>query len=172
MAARLGDRGDAERHFREAMALGLTDNFLLAAYADFLLEQRRDREAVTLLAGWTQSDTLLLRLALAERRLGLPGAARHAQSLGERFAAANLRGERLHLAEEARYLLELRADADGALAAAVENWKAQREPRDAQILLEAARAARRPQAAAPVLAWLARSGYEHARMREIAAGLQ
>src|SRR5574341_111394 len=131
IAWRLGDAAAAERHFRDALALDLTDNFLLAAYADFLLERRRDREVVDLLQEHTRSDTLLLRLALAERALALPGAQRHAQSLGERFAAAAARGERLHLAEEARYQLELRGDAKAALAAATENWKSQREPRDA-----------------------------------------
>lgn len=172
MSARLGDAAAAERHFKSALALGLSDNFLLAAYADFLLEQRRPREVVALLRERTRSDTLLLRLALAERDLGLPEAARHAQMLGERFAAEAQRAERLHLGEEARYLLELRGDANAALAAAAENWKSQREPRDALILLEAARAARKPAAAAPVLDWLARSGFEHERMRRLAAELR
>ena len=172
MSARLDDAPAAERHFKSALALGVSDNFLLAAYADFLLEQRRPQEVVDLLKDWTRADTLLLRLALAERDLGLSEAARHAQMLGERFAAEARRGERLHLAEEARYLLELRSDAGAALAAAAENWNSQREPRDALILLEAARAARDPAAAAPVLDWLARSGFEHKGMRRLAAELR
>ncbi len=172
MAARLGGATVAERHFKAALALGVNDNFLLAAYADFLLEQRRPREVVALLKEWTRADTLLLRLALAEHDLGLPEAARHAQILGERFADEARRGERLHLAEEARYLLELRADTSAALAAAAENWQSQREPRDALILLEAARAARNAAAAAPVLDWLARSGFEHERMRRLATELR
>jgi Tfp pilus assembly protein PilF len=172
MSARLDDTAAAERHFRSALALGLSDNFLLAAYADFLLEQRRPREVVALLQDWARSDTLLLRLALAEHELGLPDAARHTRMLGERFAAEAQRDERLHLAEEARYLIELRGDAAAALVAAAQNWESQREPRDALILLEAARAARNPAAAAPVLDWLARSGFEHAHMRRIAAELR
>lgn len=172
IAWRLGDTAAAERHFRAALALEVSDNFLLAAYADFLLEQRRSREVVALLGDWTQSDTLLLRLALAERDLGLPGAQRLGQALGERFAAAAARGERLHLAEEARYQLELRGDAKAALAAAAENWKSQREPRDALVLLQAAQAARDPAAAAPALAWLERSGFEHQGMRRLAAGMR
>jgi len=172
MAARLGDTAAAERHFRDALALDLSDNYLLTAYADFLLEQHRDREVVNLLRDWARADTLLLRLALAETRLGAPGAAQRVQALGERFAAAGLRGERLHLQEEARFLLELRADPAAALAAAAENWKTQREPRDAMILLEAAHAARDAAAAAPAQDWLARTGFEHARMRRLAAELQ
>ena len=172
MSSRLGDTATAERHFKSALALGLADNFLLAAYADFLLEQHRDQEVVALLRDWARADTLLLRLAIAETRLGARGAVQRVQALGERFAAAALRGERLHLQEEARYLLELRADAAAALAAAAENWKTQREPRDALVLLEAAHAARQPAAAAPALDWLARTGFEHPRMRLVAAGLR
>lgn len=172
MAARLGDAAAAERHFRAALALGRDDNFLLAAYADFLLERGRPREAVALLQDWARADTLLLRLALAEKALGTPAAERHAQALGERFAAAAQRGERLHLAEEARYLLELRGDAAAALAAAAENWKSQREPRDALVFLQAARAAGDKAAAAPALDWLARSGFEDERLRRLAAELR
>lgn len=172
MAPRLEDPAAAERHFKAALALGRDDNFLLAAYADFLLERGRAAEAAALLRDWSRSDTLLLRLALAERALGLPEAARHAQALGERFAAAALRGDRLHLAEEARYLLELRGDARAAVAAAAENWKSQREPRDALILLQSAAAAGDKAAAAPVLDWLSRSGFEDARLRRLAAELR
>jgi len=172
MAWRMGETPVAERHFRDALALGVTDNFLLFTYADFLLEQGRAKEVLSLLQGGERSDTLLLRLALAARALKLPVAERHSRALGERFAAAALRGEKLHLQEEARYLLHLRGDAAGALAAARENWKKQREPRDAAVLLEAALAARDPEAAAPALAWLDSSGFESERLRRLAAQLK
>jgi Tfp pilus assembly protein PilF len=172
MAWRLGDVAGADRHFKEALALGQDDNFLLAAYGDFLLEQGRAREVVALLKSWTRSDTLLLRLALAEQRLGVAEAAAHIQALGDRFAAASLRGERLHMGEEARYLLDLKADARGALAVGLENWKEQREPRDALVVLEAAVAAKDAKAAAPVLKWLEESRFESERMRRAASALK
>jgi hypothetical protein len=172
MAWRLGDIALAERHFREALKLGVEDNFLLAAYGDFLLEQDRAKEAVALLQDRLRSDTLLLRLALAEQRLKLPAAKAHMQALADRFAAAARRGERLHLAEEARFLLDLKGDASGALAVALDNWKEQRAPRDALVLLEAAAAARDPKAATPVLKWLAETRFEGERMRRAAAALR
>ena len=172
MAWRLGDSALADRHFRQALNLGVNDNFLLAAYADFLLEQGRPQEVVALLRDWTRSDTLLLRLAIAERQLKLPEAQRHAQTLADRFAAAALRGERLHMAEEARFLLDLQGDASAALAVALQNWKEQREPRDALVVLEAAVAARDPKAATPVLKWLAETRFEGERMRRVAAALR
>jgi hypothetical protein len=172
MAWRLGDTAAADAHFRSALALGISDNFLLTAYAEFLLAQRRYRDVVALLSERTQSDTLLLRLTLAEHALGLADAAQHARILGERFDAAALRGERLHLSDEARYRLDLRNDPAGALAAAAENWRTQREPEDAEILLEAAHAAGKPEAARPALDWLARTGYEDPRMRRLASALR
>lgn len=171
MAQRLGDPKAAEKHFRDALALGVTDNFLLAAYADFLLDANRPREVVLLLRDWARSDTLLLRLALAEKALGLATAGRNIQTLDARFAEAGLRGEQLHLQEEARYRLYLKGDARAAVRLATENWKSQREPRDAAILLEAARAARDPAAAQPALAWLEQSGFDGAALRGLAREL-
>jgi hypothetical protein len=172
MAWRAGDPAAAERHFRQGLALGVDDNFLLAAYADFLLERGRAAEVPPLLRKWERSDTLLLRLALAARELKLPEGEKFTRTLGERFADAALRGEKLHLQEEARYLLVLKADARAALAAARENYRSQREPRDALILIEAALAAREPDAAAPALQWLESSGFEGETIRRIAAQLK
>jgi hypothetical protein len=172
MAWRSGNIAQAEQHFRAALALGIDDNFLLAEYADFLLERGRAAEVLPLLRKWERSDTLLLRLALAARALQLPEGEKYARTLGARFADAGLRGERLHLQEEARYLLDLKGDAQAALAAASENYRTQREPRDALVLLDAALAAHDAAAAAPALQWLESSGYEDARLRSVAAKLK
>ena len=172
MAWRLGEAGVAEHHFRAALGLDLTDNFLLAAYADFLLEQGRAADVVALLRDWGRSDTLLLRLGLAERRLKHASAERHVRILAERFSDAARRGERLHLQAESRFLLDLQGDSRAALAAAAENWKAQREPRDAAVLLEAALAAREPRAAMPALEWMQSSGFESPKLRRVADELK
>jgi tetratricopeptide (TPR) repeat protein len=166
---RLGNTADAEAHFREALALKVNDQYLLADYADFLLDQRRPAEVVPLLANWVRSDILLLRLAFAERALKLPSADAHVEALGARFAAAALRGERLHLAEESRFTLGLLGKPAQALTLAVDNWRAQREPRDARVVLEAAIAAREPQAAVPVMQWLQSSAHEDPILRGLAA---
>jgi hypothetical protein len=172
MAWRTGELAAAERHFHRGLSLGVDDNFLLAAYADFLLECGRAAEVVPLLTKWSRSDTLLLRLALAARAQRLPEAEKYVRALGDRFADAGLRGEKLHLQEEARFLLDLKGDAKGALAAASENYRTQREPRDAQVLIDAALAARDPAAAAPALQWLDSSGFEGARIRDAALKLR
>jgi predicted Zn-dependent protease len=167
------DQSDrAERHFKEALALGVNDQRLLAAYADFLLDRGRAAEAVALLGGWTHSDALLLRLTLAEKATGAAALDEHVRALRARFDAAARRGDKLHQREEAQFQLHLLGDQARALALARENWALQREPRDARLLLEAALAANDPAAARPALDWLARSGYEDPRLRRAAAQLE
>lgn len=158
----------AEEHFRQALALGQDDAYLLAAWSDFLLEHGRYQNTLDLLSAWEASDPLLLRLALAQQALKLPQAARSAQILGDRFAAATLRGDTTHRAEEARFELLLRKNPAQALKLASLNFAVQREPRDARVLLEAAIAAGDSAAAQPARDWLQSSGFEDARLRALA----
>ncbi|PKO87458.1 MAG: hypothetical protein CVU18_10670 [Betaproteobacteria bacterium HGW-Betaproteobacteria-12] len=171
VAAWQGQFATAERHYRQALALGRDDGYLLAAWGDFLLDRGRPAEVVKQLAAWEASDGLLLRLAEAETLLGLPAAAAHRQALADRFAAAGRRGDTTHRAEEARFHLRLNGDAPMAVTLAAANYAVQREPRDARVLLEAAVAAKAPGAARPVLDWLQVSGFEDAGLRRLAGQL-
>jgi Tfp pilus assembly protein PilF len=172
LAQRMGDAGIAERHFKAAFEQNVTDQYLLGAWSDFLLDHGRAAEVVPLLRDWTRSDILLLRLALGEHALGLPDAREHIAALKARFDAAALRGDKLHQQEEARFNLYLLGDQARALALAQDNWKLQREPRDARILLEAALALKDPQAGREALEWLERSGHEDPLLRDEAAKLK
>ena len=171
-AAQLGRGELAERHFNAGFALGITDGYILAAYADFLLDQGRPLEAAALLKDWERSDILLLRLALAEQAAGLKSAAAHAAMLKARFDASALRGDKLHQQDEARFHLDMLGDAKGALRLAAENYRVQREPGDARMLMEAALAAKDYAAAQPALDWLRRSGYEDPIYAKLARQLQ
>ncbi|MBK6592477.1 MAG: hypothetical protein IPG23_06875 [Burkholderiales bacterium] len=155
-----GRPAQAEQHYRRALGLGQDDGYLLAAWSDFLLDQNRAAEVVKQLAGWEASDGLLLRLAEAEARLKLPQAAAHIQALDARYAAARLRGDTTHRAEEARYYLRLRGDAKQSSILASQNYQIQKEPRDARIALEAALAAKDPESASDGLAWLRSSQFQ------------
>jgi tetratricopeptide (TPR) repeat protein len=167
VAAWRGQPEAAERHYRAALALGIDDGYLLAAWSDFLLDRQRPAEVVKWLAGWEASDGLLLRLALAETALRQPAAKTYVQALADRFAAAKVRGDTTHRAEEARYLMHLAGDPAAALAVAAANYRVQREPRDARVLLEAAIAARNAGAAQPARDWLRSSGFEDAHLRQL-----
>ena len=171
MALRQGKDALAEKHFKAGLALGVTDGFILAAYADFLLDRDRPDEVVPMLKDWERSDILLLRLTFAEHAGKQPSARGHIAMMKERFAASALRGDKLHQQQEARFHLYLLGDVPGALRLAEENYRTQREPIDARILLEAALAARDWRAAQPALEWLRASGYEDPLFARLAVRL-
>lgn len=172
MALRLQRPQEAEKHFKTALAQGITDQFLLGAYADFLISQSRGKEALTLLAGWERSDVLLLRLAFAGRAVNDPRAGDWTRQLKSRFDEAAARGDRLHEQEAARFALEVQRDPALSLKLAISNYQAQKEPRDAEVLLRAALAAKQPQAARPALEWLASSRYEDPALAALARELE
>ena len=73
----------------------------------------------------------------------------------------------LHLREEARFELEVRGDAATALGLALANWKIQKEPSDARLVLQAAVAANDPAAAADVLAFIEKTGLADMRFKAL-----
>lgn len=149
-----GDDTAAEKAFRAALALTPTDTYTLSALADLLLDGKRDAEAADLLrTAGEGADNLLLRLAIAEHRLGDPAAAVHTKVIRGRLEAGMARGDYTHQREYGRYLLELANDPRGALKAALMNWDLQKESTDARLVIDCAAAAHDPGAAKAVLAW-------------------
>ncbi len=172
IAARTGQPQLAEAHFKQALSLGRADDYLLGAYADFLLDQGRPAATRDLLKDATRADALLLRLALAEEMVSSADLAQHVHALQDRFAAARLRGDTVHRREEARFALRLLKQPRAALQLARENWEVQREPWDARILLESALAAGDHVAARPALEFRTRTGIEDVALARLAAQLQ
>jgi hypothetical protein len=181
LAERLGDARAAEAHYRAALIEshasgaagdgegdGGIDVYSVAAFADWLLSQGRNADALVVLdRGDPDADALLLRRAIALHRLGDAGseavARQIAATLDARFDAARLRAENFHQREQARLALDLYGRADQALALALDNWSRQKEPADALLLLRAALAAGKPGAAEPVQR-LFEGGYTDARL--------
>ena len=172
MAWRLNDAKLAEGYFKRALALKITDGFLLAAYADFLLDYGRPQEVVALLKDWTLADPLLLRLALAEQAVNAPATATHRSMLADRYAAARLRGDTTHEQEESRFTLQMQRQPEEALKLALSDWRVQKETRDARVVLEAALAAKQPAAAQPVLDWMAATRIEDWYLQRLASELK
>jgi len=172
IALRLGRDADAERAFQSALAVEPDDAYVTAAYADLLLDLGRPAAAARLCTGKLENDNLLLRLVLAERAEKSLDAYEHADLLGARYEASRLRGDTVHRREEARFELGVRGDAQAALKLAVANWDVQREPWDLRVLLEAAKAAHDPAAAAPGLAFLDEHHLEDPRIAALAASLR
>jgi hypothetical protein len=166
MAAMLGQTAAADLRFSEATVDG-GDIPTLVALADHLLDTDRPAEVLTLLADRSEADIVYLRLAIAGKLLNDARAPRWIALLAERFAAAKATGVQLHLREEARFELEVQGNAATALGLALANWKIQKEPSDARLVLQAALAANDPAAAADVLAFIEKTGLADTRIRPL-----
>lgn len=157
MAARAGDNRAAAAYFKAALAIDQADSYLLAAYADFLLDQDKAPEVASLLKDKTRADALLLRYALALHAMHAANAAEQIDALRTRFDAAMLRGDTVHQREQARFELALRNSPAVAVKLAKLNWAVQKEPADFRILAETAAASGDAEARALVVDWLTKS---------------
>jgi tetratricopeptide (TPR) repeat protein len=169
MATRAGMVSEAEAHFRAALTLAPADYYLLGAYADYLLDNGRPQDVVALLWDKAAADPLLLRYALALQAQNSNDLAAQVQQLEDRYAASRLRGDRVHLREEARFTLHLLDAPQEALKLARENWQVQKEPADLRILVEAALAAHDTAAVDLVRDWLRNSRLEDVQLRSMTA---
>jgi hypothetical protein len=170
MAARAGTASDAEVHFRAALSLDPADNYLLGAYADFLLDHQRFAEVVALLRDKTRGDPLLLRYALALQSQNSSELSVRVEQLRDRFVASRQRGDQLHLREQARFTLRLLNAPEESLKLAQENWRLQREPADVRVLLEAALGAHDAAAVEGIREWLRSSHLEDIQLTRLMAG--
>lgn len=172
MSDRLGNTVKADAYFQAALKLKITDAYLLAVYAEFLLDEKRYSEVITLLKNKERSDILLMRLALAEKALSAPKTNEHQEIIRSRFEAARLRGDKLHIQDEARFYLYFLNNPKEALRLAQENWQGQHEPSDARILMAAALAAKDAAAAQPALEWLKQSHIEDRHLQILLKAIQ
>ena len=174
-AARQGLRVTRHFHALDGAALNLDtlragDGFVM------LLEARADAEEKFQLlvqqglpAGWEITGRCGAGEVSGLPWLGQLTAIDSQPALDDRFAAAKLRGDTTHRAEEARFQLRLRKNAALAVQLASANYQVQKEPRDLRMLLEAALAAKDTAAAQPGRDWLQSTGFEDARIRALAA---
>jgi uncharacterized protein (DUF305 family) len=114
-----------------------------------------------------QSDPLLLRYAIAATRINAANAEKSVEQLSARFDASQRRGERVHLREEARFMLHVLKNAKQALDLAKQNWQVQKEPADARILVEAAIATRDTEVVASMRAWQQLTHLEDAQINRL-----
>jgi tetratricopeptide (TPR) repeat protein len=153
-----GDGDAAGVHLRGALALDPDDAYARNLLADILMATNHTADASALLAGRDQIDSHLVRHAIAEFQLHGPDADGLVAAMRDRIAAAAERGDRIHLREEARFTLEVERDAPRAVRIAHDNWLVQNELADARLLAECAVAAHDRDAAAPVIAWVQKTG--------------
>lgn len=170
---RLGQNAEAETDFKNALALGQHEPYLLGAYSDLLLDEGRASEVVEMLKNETRADALLLRLALAEAAIRPQPAALkdHIAALSARYEAGYLRGDFVHQREQARFTLGLLKKPQMALQLAQTDWQVQHEPADIRILLESSLAADDPAAARPALDFIRTNHLEDVEFAKLAEQL-
>ncbi len=155
-AAADGRAAHALALYQRALAIPGATIAMRASHADLLLAEGRPNQALAALARAPEpdADALLLRRAIAARQLGLADAHALRKRLQAGFVEAESLGTAaLHWREQALFALLLADDPDAALVHAENNWNQQKGPEDATLLIEAARAAGRPDAANAVYAW-------------------
>lgn len=163
LAERLGRREQAEALYKQLL-ITAPDAYTEGAYADLLLDQGRALEVIPRLEKQQRNDGLLLRLALAYAQTKDARLDATVQALRARFNAARERGDSVHRREEARFALALLQRPKTALQLAQANWAVQKEPADALILLQAARAAQQDQAAQSARAFIKQAGWSDQRL--------
>ncbi len=164
MAERLGLDGAAEHWFADGLKVAPDDFYMRAAYSDLLLRAGRNTEVLRLLQDYRSMEPMLLRIAIAEKRLGGERESDVVALLANAFTLEERRGDSVHRREQARFFLDVEPRPAQALAAAQQNWTVQREPDDALILIRAARAAGQPQAAAPAIGFVRAQRLEDVRI--------
>jgi len=171
-ALRLGKKSEAEAFFNKALAVPLRDAYLLRVYSDYLLSENRADEVLKLLRDEVPDTALLLRLAIAAKQLHNKSLSQTYQSLLiSRFKAALLRGSKLHERDEALYLLTFAGDLNKALRLARNNWRIQKEPDDALVLLRVAMAKQAQADIKTVQAWLDKTQLQDVRITQLLAGV-
>lgn len=138
---RAGRASAAGAAFRAALKLE-PDAYATLAYADFLIEQKRPREALAVLKDQARSDAVVLRLAIAGTQAKLASAAADVAEMRERILLANERPDAkvFHGREQAMFALFVEGRPEQALDRARGNVAQQREPLDLLVLAQAARA--------------------------------
>ena len=138
---RAGRVAESDAAWRQSLQAA-PDTYTAIGYADFLLDQQRPQEAWDRLSALPRSEGVLLRLAIAARRLQRPEADALSRELRERHAQADLRPEDSgHQRERALRALDIDRQPAAALAHALKNVKRQREPIDLWLLARSAQAA-------------------------------
>ena len=141
------------------------DTYTAIGYADFLLDQQRAQAAWDVLAPLPRSEGVLLRQAIAARRLNRPEAPALRAELRARHAQADLRPEDSgHQRERALRALDIELQPAAALAHAKKNLARQREPIDLWLLARSAVAAGDPAALAQARRLAREQGLHDARI--------
>ncbi|MEO6950384.1 MAG: hypothetical protein ABI321_01120 [Polyangia bacterium] len=148
-----GDARAAEADLKAVVDADADDVYSRGLLSDLLLDAHREAEVMKLVSAEEVNEVVLLRRAIAAKRLQTADAAALSERLHASTESLRERGDVTRQREEARLLLEVDGDAARALPVAVASWKVQHEPWDARVLLESAAIVGDAAAAAPAAEW-------------------
>lgn len=160
IAERQGAPAVAEMRYQEMLSIDDSSVYARAAYADLLIMQDRLAEVRSIIGDAPHTEALLLLRILAADHTSDAVAKSAARELSLRMAVDRAEGDFSHAREYARFALDHMGDAALALEMAKENWRAQKEPVDARILVRSAMAAHAPNIIADMRIWVAKTGLQ------------
>ncbi len=159
-----GDQAIADTYLRTVLTDDPTAQREQLMLADLLLDQGRGTEVLTLLQAAPDTDGVLIRRVLALRAQG-ENADDIVTTLATRAQRSLDLGLAAHAREEAMFYLMIAENPAQALERAQVNWALQHEVDDARLLIMAADAAGKPDAALPVLVWMQSAGVDIPALR-------
>ncbi len=161
MAMRQNELINARKYWHEVLTLSPSPH-VHVALADVLLAQKDYGGVLELLSPSGSNESMLLRLAIAAKRLGHPDALRYRKEFESKIVVSRLRGDNIHHREEALYQLEILGDVNRALHHAKANWESQKEPIDIRILAQTATVTGNHETLAQLKQWIQERDYEDA----------
>ena len=160
LALRAGDDVAAVQYFERALALDPAHEETRVQLAETLIARGDAARALALVKGADMSAALLVARIRAASRIDETAAAAARRQFEDLLAIGQRRGTESHLREEGELALHVDGDAIHALDLARRNFAAQKDTPDLRLLVDAAIAARDPQALAFARSWLASTGFE------------
>ncbi len=160
IAERIGETEKATGFYAELLEADPRSVFVRAAYADFLVSQNKFAEARAIIGDRPHTETLMLLRVLASAGPSDQPANAAAAELKARMENDLAKDDYSHAREYARFALNRMNDPHFAFDMARANWRVQKEPLDARILLAAAEAAGDHETTHEIEAWIEATGIE------------
>jgi tetratricopeptide (TPR) repeat protein len=155
LCERSGNYEQAAEAHAKALTLQPLNLFYRAALADCHLRAGKVGEVIPLLRTRTDIPMMLqLRYVEALKQMEHPDFPAERLKLRQYFSLLREEGNTIHQRELARYLSRIEGDHAKAFEAARNNWNLQKEPVDAELLLEAAQGAKQLNRADEVTGWI------------------
>lgn len=125
---------EAKSVIQQGLDIKPSDIYLLAMYADILLQNKDYVRVIEVLTPHYQYSPLLVRLLIAEDALDSPDFQNHKQIMQARWRESELSGDQTHARELTLYLLYVEKNIPKAMEFALINWQSQKEITDAVLL--------------------------------------